>query len=82
MIGFLAVFASALSGYGGIGVWAIAASALALAALSQAEYGFLYKRAREGGQVDAAQSTAMLSLANALLASGGAYVAGLALRFL
>ncbi len=82
MIGFLAVFASSVSGYAGIGIWAIAASSLALAALSQAEYGWLYKQARDGGHDAAAQSTAMHSLANALLASSAAYVAGVALRFL
>lgn len=81
MIGFLAVFSSALSGYAGIGVWAIAASALALAALSQAEYTPLYKRAREHGLTDVAQTTIVQSLLNALAASGGAYLVGMVVRF-
>lgn len=82
MIGYLAIFGCALSGYSGLGIWAIAASSLALAALSQAEYGLLYKRARDGGHFGVAQSTSMHSLSNALLASSGAYAAGFALQLL
>lgn len=82
MIGFLAIFAAALSGYAGIGIWAVAASALALAALSQAQYGEIYQDARDRGHSGAAFETVLSSLMNSVLAAGGAYTVGVFLRLL
>jgi hypothetical protein len=82
MFGFMAIFAAALSGFGGIGVWAIAACAIALASLSYAEHHALYRRGQELGHFDALRSTALRSFGNALVTSGGAYTCGWLLRFL
>ena len=82
MLGFLAIFAAALSGFGGLGVWAIAASAIALASVSYAENYALYRRGQELGHFDALRSTALRSFGNALIAAGGAYACGYLLRFL
>lgn len=80
MIAYTAIFASALSGYAGIGVWAVALTALALVSLSHAEYGVLYRRGKELGLTDITHSTMLQSLCNALIASGGAYAVGLVFR--
>lgn len=82
MFGFLAVFAAALSGFAGIGVWALAACAIALASLSYAEHYSLYRRGQELGQFEALRSTALRSFGNALFAAGGAYACGYLLRLL
>ena len=80
MIGYIAIFASALSGYGGLGVWSIGATALALAALSYAEYGALYRRGQELGLTKVTQSALLQSLANALIATSAAYGMGWVFR--
>ena len=80
MLGFLAVFAAAVSGFAGLGIWAAAACAIALASLSYAEHYQLYRRGQELGLTEVLRATVMRSFANALIASGGAYVAGLLLR--
>lgn len=53
MLGFLAIFAAALAGFGGLGVWAVGASAIALASLSYAEHYQLYRRGQELGLTEA-----------------------------
>ena len=82
MLGFLAIFSAALSGFGGLGIWAIAACAIALASLSYAEHYQLYRRGQELGHTDALRSTAVRSFANALIAAGGAYLGGVLLRLI
>ena len=82
MLGFLAIFAAALSGFGGLGIWAIAACAIALASLSYAEHYQLYRRGQELGLTDALRSTAVRSFVNALIAAGGAYLGGVLLRLI
>jgi hypothetical protein len=82
MLGFLAVFAAAVSGFAGLGIWAAAACAIALASLSYAEHYQLYRRGQELGLTEVLRATVMRSFANALIASGGAYAAGLLLRVL
>ncbi|HML30226.1 MAG TPA: hypothetical protein PKE16_15610 [Hyphomicrobium sp.] len=82
MVGYIAILGAAICGYASVGAWAIAISALALASLSQAEYGTLYRRTAELGLSSAGFSVAMKSLGNALLASGGAYLGGVLLRLL
>lgn len=80
MVAFIAIFAAALSGYAGVGVWAVALTAIALASLSHAEYGSLYRRGRDLGLGDVVQSTVLQSFGNALVATTAAYVAGWLLR--
>ncbi len=82
MLGFLAIFAAALAGFGSVGLWAIAASAMALASLSYAEHFQLYRRGQELGLTEVLRSTALRSFGNALIASGGAYLGGYLLRLL
>jgi len=82
MLGFLAIFAAALAGFSGVGVWAVAASAIALASSSYAEHYSLYRRGQELGQFSALRSTALRSLGNALIAAGGAYACGYLMRML
>ena len=80
MLGFLAIFAAALAGFAGLGIWAVAAGAIALASLSYAEHYQLYRRGQELGVTEVLRGTVVRSFANALIASGGAYAAGLLLR--
>jgi hypothetical protein len=82
MLGFLTIFAAALAGFGGVGAWAIAAAAIALASFSYSEHQDLYRRGQELGLIDALRATVMRSFINALIASGGAYGAGVLLRLL
>jgi hypothetical protein len=82
LIGFIAILGAAISGYASLNPLLVAASAIALAALSQAEYGGLYRRAAELGHGSIGFSVAMRSFANALLASGGAYLGGALIRLL
>lgn len=82
MIGFIAIFAAALCGYTGVGIWTVAASAVALASLSFAEYGGLYRRGNELGLTDITKSALLLSFGHALAASGGAYAVGAIFRLI
>jgi hypothetical protein len=82
MLRFLAIFAAALSGFGGVGIWAVAACAIALASLSYAEHYQLYRRGQELGLTDVLRGTVVRSFANALIASGGAYLGGVLLRLI
>lgn len=76
MIALMALTGAALGGFAGTGVWAIVLAAIALAAISRAEYHSLYKRAAELGLQDAASSTSIESIGNAVIASGVAYAGG------
>jgi hypothetical protein len=80
MLGFATVFAAALAGFGDIGLWAIAAAAIALASFSYSEHQHVYRRGQALGLTDALRSTVLGSFLNALLASGGAYAAGTLIR--
>jgi hypothetical protein len=71
-----------MCGYASVGPWVIAISALALASLSQAEFGTLYRRTAELGLGSLGFWVAMKSFGNALLASGGAYFGGVLLSHL
>ena len=82
MLGFLTIFAAALAGFGGVGAWAIAAAAIALASFSYSEHQDLYRRGQELGLIDALRATVVRSFINALIASSGAYGAGVLLRLL
>lgn len=80
MIGFTAIFGAALSGYAGVGVWAIVMAAIALVSLSQAQYGALYRRAHGLGLTEITHSTLLQSLLNALTATSVAYAFGWLIR--
>jgi hypothetical protein len=82
MLGFFAILAAALSGFGDVGIWAVAACAIALASLSYAEHYQLYRRGQELGLTEVLRGTVMRSFANALVASGGAYLGGVLLRLI
>lgn len=82
MLGFLTIFAAALAGFGNVGLWAIAASAIALASLSYAEHFHLYRRGHELGLTEVLRGTALRSFANGLMAAGGAYLGGYLLRLI
>lgn len=82
MLSFLAIAAAGLSGLAGVGIWAVAACAIALASLSYAEHYHLYRRGQELGLTEALRSTVLRSFLNALVASGGAYAGGVLFRLL
>jgi hypothetical protein len=82
MLGFLTIFAAALAGFGGLGAWAIAAAAIALTSFSYSEHQQLYRRGQELGLTEALRATVVRSFLNALMATGGAYGAGVLLRLL
>lgn len=82
VLGFVSIFAATLAGFGGLGIWAIAACAVALASTSYAEHYALYRRGQELGLTDITRLTTLRSFANCLVAAGGAYVGGWLLRLL
>jgi hypothetical protein len=82
MLGFTIILASALAGFGGLGIWAIAACAIGLASLSYAEHYQLYRRGQELGLTEVLRSTTLRSFGNALMAAAGAYAGGLLLRLI
>lgn len=80
LIAYLAILGVALASFGNTGPWVIVVGAIALACISQARFGELYRRGREAGLADVVDSTMLRSLGNALLASSAAYGLGLGLR--
>lgn len=82
LLGFLSIFAASLAGFGNVGVWAVAACAIALASLSYAEHFHLYRRGQELGLTDVLRATVVRSFANGLVAASGAYTAGWLFRLL
>lgn len=82
LVGFIAIFGAVICGYASVGAWTIVIATLALASLSQAEYGALYRRTAELDLGSLGFSVALKSLGNALLASSGAYLGGVLLRLL
>ena len=82
MLGFISIFAASVAGFANVGVWTIAACAIALASTSYAEHHALYRRGQELGLTELTRATVLRSLGNGLLASGGAYACGYLLRLL
>lgn len=82
MLGFISIFAASVAGFANVGVWAIAACAIALASTSYAEHHALYRRGQELGLTDTLRSTVLRSFGNGLLAASGAYASGYLLRLL
>ena len=63
MLGFLTIFAAALAGFGGLGLWAVAAAAIALASFSYSEHQPLYRRGQELGLTEVLRGTVVRSFA-------------------
>lgn len=80
VLGFISIFAASVAGFANVGLWAIAACAIALASTSYAEHHDLYRRGQELGLTDTLRGTVLRSFGNGLIASGGAYAAGYLLR--
>lgn len=80
MAGFLTIFAAALSGYAGVGYWAIGAAVVALAAISYAEHEALYRRGQELGLGRLIDSFLLRSLGNAIFVCVTAYTCGALVR--
>lgn len=76
VLGFIIIFAASVAGFANVGLWAIAACAIALASTSYAEHHALYRRGQELGLAELTRTTALRSFANGLLAAGGAYTGG------
>jgi len=82
VLGFFALLAVSLCGLAAAPIWSMAVAAIALTSISYARYQVLFRRAADLGLRQATDQTLIASLLNALLASGGAYGCGAALRFL
>lgn len=80
VLGFISIFAVSIAGYADVGLWAIAACAIALASTSYAEHYALYRRGQELGLTHATRIAVLRSFGNGLIAAGGAYVGGWLLR--
>lgn len=82
MLGFFSVFASSVAGFANVGIWAIAACAIALASTSYTEHQALYRRGQELGLTDTLRGTVLRSFGNGLAASGSAYFCGWLLQLI
>lgn len=82
LLAFAAILATALAGLSGLGPWVIVPGAIALATLSQAMFGELYRRGREAGLATLVDGVMLRSLGNALVASSAAYGLGWGLRLI
>jgi hypothetical protein len=80
MIAFLAIFAAGLCGYAQAPVLAWPLAATALASVSWAQRYLLIRRGVEAGLDDLVLDTLIRSLFNSLVATGGCYWFGVALR--
>jgi hypothetical protein len=80
LLGFLTILAACIAGYGNLGVWVIAASAIALASATYAEHHALSKRGQELGLTDTVRATVLRSFGNGLVGAGAAYFCGWFLR--
>jgi hypothetical protein len=82
MLAYLTIFTASVSGFAGAPVWVVGLATIALASLSFAEHYCLYQRGSELGFFNLVDTTLISSLLNAIAASGMAFAAGAALRFL
>jgi len=80
VLGFLSIFAASVAGSANVGLWAVAACAIALASTSYAEHHALYRRGQELGLTDTLRATVLRSFGNGMVASGAAYFCGWFLR--
>ena len=82
MVSFLVIFSAALLGYFRASPLAWPAAALSLLLISWAEHYLLARRGVEAGLGDEISDTLLRSSANALLATGVCYWAGVLMRML
>lgn len=82
MLGFVSIFAASLAGYTDVGVWTIAACAIALTSTSYAEHQAVYRRGQQIGLSDTLGGAVVRSYSNGLVAAGTAYACGWLLRLL
>lgn len=82
MLGFLSIFAASVAGFANVGIWAVAACAIALASTSYAQHHALYRRGQELGLTDTLRAATLRSFGNGLVASGAAYFCGWFLRLI
>jgi len=77
MLGYLVILGAAIGGYAGGPPWIIAASAIALMAISYSEHYQFYRRGQELGLTELLENTVLRSALNAAIAAGGAYGVGM-----
>lgn len=82
MLGFISIFAASVAGFANVGVWTIAACAIALASTSYAEHHALYRRGQELDLTDTLRATVLRSFGNGLIAAATAYGCGWFLRLI
>lgn len=80
MIVYLAIFAAAYCGMTALGLWPVVLIAATLVALSFTNSGALYLRAAHPGFIWETRASFTQSCANAIAATGIAYLAGLVFR--
>ena len=80
MLGFVTIFAAALAGLSGLGMWAPVACAIALASLSCAEHYQLYRREESWLRHSFEEYDASQFRRCGFIAAGGAYVVGCLFR--
>lgn len=80
MLAYLALLGCALAGYAGSPPYLVAACTIALASLSYAEHGSLYRRGRDRGHARAVDAITLKSLFNAFVASAVSFGGGWILR--
>lgn len=82
VLGFISIFAASVAGFADLGIWAIAACAIALASTSYAEHHALYKRGQELGLTETLRSAVLRSFGNGLVTASGAYLSGYLLQLM
>lgn len=82
LVGFISILAASVAGFTNVGIWTIAACAIALASTSYAEHHALYRRGQELGLTDTLRATVLRSFGNGMIAAGSAYFCGWFLRLI
>lgn len=80
MLAFLAIFGAGVCGYALVPLYGWLAAAMALASVSWARHYVLIRRGLEAGLDHAVGDALLRSSLNALVATGGCYWIGVALR--
>ncbi len=82
MLGFISVLAAGIAGYADVGLWTVAACAIAVASASCADHYAVHRRGHELGLSDTLLGMAMRSFGNGLVGAGAAYFCGWFLRLI
>jgi hypothetical protein len=82
MLTYLTILAASLCGYTAMPTWTVVAATVALVSLTMSEHYGLYKRGTEVGLFRQVDETFLRSAFNALCAAGGAYLCGVAVRYI